>query len=388
MLKKVLCVLCAAVCALSLTACWDYVEVNTMLIVAGIGLDIDSAGERYIATVEFVNVEADGGENIAAEIVKGEGNTIHAAIQNALLTAGGIMFANHCKVIVVGEALAEKGLDDIVEIVLRSPDFRKTLEIMIAKDTTASEIFSNDTIVNEIASYELVKILKNNEQSVKNTVSTNSYELHETLLGEASFSVLPSVSVKTEGKDSILLVDGCAILADGRLQGFLNSEECKLYQLITRKKQNIALTFQDAYEGPIDVTIADCSVSALPALQNDELTIDLHLRVKATLEEAVLSGINPMRSEDRKQLEQTISEQLPTKILSLITKMQEQYSSDIFEFYAEYQDVYRQDWGSLQRDWASHFRKMEVHATADVTITGSGLIGNYTDNNDNAVALP
>ena len=388
--RKLLCILASAAISLSMAACWDHVEINTMLIISGIGLDVDNSGETYHATVEFVNVEADRGENIVAEIVEGQGNTLQNAIQDALLASGGMMFGNHCKVIVVGEELAKMGLGGVIEMVLRSPDFRKTVEILVAKDTTAADIFAKDTIVNDILSYELSKILRNNEKSVRNTVFTSSYELHETLAGNHSFNLLPTVFVKRNGTDYILVVDGCAVLAGDQLQGFIDGEQSKLFQLIARNKKHVMLTMADGFEDPVNVNVIDSKVSLFPNVYDDTLFLRINVDAKATLEKAVLFETDPMNDDSRKLIEKHVSEQLSTNIAGFIHEVQIEYGSDIFEFYREFQDVYRNHWNdTLQKDWRSHFRDMDVLVTSNVKITGSGLIGNYAaENYDNAVVLP
>lgn len=391
MYKKLICLLLAVAGLLPLTACWDHVEISRLLIVAGIGLDVDSSGEAYHVTVEFINVEAGEGENIEAEMVEGEGDTIHNALQNAMLMAGGTLFGNHCKVIVIGDELARKGIDGIVDMILRSPEYRKTVDILVAKESTAADIFRQKTIKNDIISYEISKILTSNAKSIKNTVATSVYQLHEALLSKCAYSVIPTVYARQNSDEDALSVDGCAVFAGERLRGFLNGEQTKLLQMIAFDEYDMTLSVRDAglSNHAIDVNIVKSNVYFSPHLQKSGLNMGVALVANATLEDAVLSGIDTTDRQVIEHMQDAIGKQLSADISKLVTEVQSRYGADIFEFYREYQNCYRQEWDALHEDWSSHFRDMEISVAANVRITGSGMAGNYApDGQDNANALP
>lgn len=393
MYKKLLCILLTITGLLSLTACWDHVEISEMLIIAGIGLDVDRSGELFHATVEFINVEAEGGENIKAGIVEGCGDTLHGAIQNAMLMTGGTIFGNHCKVIVIGDRLARMGVDEAIELILRSPDFRKTVDLLVAKDSTAKSVLKQKTVKNDIVSYELSKILDSNQKSIKNTVATGVYQLHDILISDCAFFVVPTVYARQNNGESVLQVDGCAVFAGERLQGFLDGEQSKLFNMVTHNNRSMTIAIEDAdiSSAPIDVNITQSNVHLRPYLQGEALSMRVDIAAKASLENAVLPDIDPAERQRTEQMENIIGEQLSAGVKKLVRDVQSLYASDIFEFYREYQDVYRQEWAGLQQDWRSHFRDMEITVASDVQITGSGLVGNYAPgpaDRDNANALP
>lgn len=391
MCKRVLCFLAAIVSMLSLTACWDHVEISEMLVIAGIGLDADVSGQTYYATVEIINVEADGDKNIAAEIVEGKGDTIPGAIENAMLMAGGVMFGNHCKVIVLGESLARSGIGTVIETVLRSPDFNKTVDILIAKESDAKDIFTKKTVVNDVISYELAKILRKNEKTRKNTISTGAYMLHESLSGRYASSVIPTVHVERNRDEDVLSVDGCAVLTGDRLQCFLDGDQCKLLHIVTRNSGEIMMTMRggNPLDTPVNVKIINSRVSLHPRMNGNELRMDVAVYAKATLEDAVLTGYDMTSRESGEFLSERISRELSADIHALIETVQSVCAADIFGFALEYQDAYRSEWMYLQKDWPARFKNMQVSVDCDTQVTGSGLIGNYIpDTQNDANALP
>lgn len=393
MRKKLLLILLAVTVPLSLTACWDHVEISKMLIVAGVGLDVDDKGETYHATVEIVNVESDGGKNISAEIVEGDGSTMHSAIQNAMLMTGGEMFSNHCKVIVIGDKLARKGINEVIDIILRSPNFRKTVDIMVAKDAEAQSILKQKTVKSDIVSYELSKILKSNIKSQENTIATGVYQIHEILVSDCAYFVAPPVFTRKNNGDDVLQVEGCAVFTGDKLQGFLDGEQSKLFNIVTRKAGNMTIQIEKPALSlnPIDLKITKSGASLTPNRNGEVLSVDIAVAAEASLERAMLLDMDLTDSNAVEHLRRGLNEQLSADIKKLISDVQYLYGADIFEFYREYEDNYRQEWAGLKQDWGSHFRTMEVNVVSNIRITGSGLVENYTkktDGRNHANALP
>jgi|GEM_PF-950329 len=393
MCKKSIAILLALAGLLSLSACWDNVEISKLLIVAGIGLDVDDAGKVYHATVEIVNVQADGGENIAAEIVEGDGITIHSAIQNAMLMTGGTMFSNHCKVIVIGDKLARRGINEVVDMILRSPDFRKTVDVLVAKDATAKSILKKKTVKNDILCYELSKILDSNAKTMENTIAAGVYQIHEVLISDCAYFVAPAVYARENNGGDVLEVEGCAVFTEDKLQGFLDGAQSKLLNIVVHDGSNSTIAIKNAAlsKHPIDVKITKSDVYLTPSLQGDVPRIKVFIRAEATLEGALLPHANLADDRTTEQLQSSINGQLSAGVKELVAEVQSQCGSDIFEFYREFEDSYRWEWPGLQRDWSTRFRGMEVSVASDVWITGSGLVGNYAPkagDQDTANALP
>lgn len=381
MLKKIISILISVAVMAGMTACWDHVEVNEMLIVAGVGIDIDDDND-YHATVEFINLESSAEDSIKAGLLYGSGDNIYAAMEDAMLMTGGVMFGNHCKVVVVGEKLAGEGIAEVVELLLRSAKFRKGVDIIVAKDSSAQAVLEAKTLKNDVVSYELSKILKSNEDTIKNTVETGVYEIHEVLVTECSYYAVPVVSIRKNGEDDVLEIEGCGVFADDSIRGYLSGEQSKYFQLITEDNHNITLPVnaEDISNRPFDVTLTKSKVYLSPEMDGDTAVMNINIKASVTLEDSVLSRLNLSDSGVEKKLRGYIEEQISAGMMDTIGYVKQEYEADIFEFYREFQDKYRDRWPELEEHWSRYFSEMEVNATAEIVITGTGLIGNYTTN--------
>lgn len=374
--KKILSIILCLACLMFMTACWDHVEMNKLLIVAGIGLDMDGPGGLYRATLEFIDIEKDNAES---KIIEGEGETAYSAMQNAMTLAGGAMFANHCKVMVFGEELARQGIDDVVNLILRNPGFRKTLDILVARDTTAAEVMKHKAVKSDITSFELSKLLSSNSDTLNNTKAVSVYQLHEMILSVCPSAVVPTVFLKENNGEEAVCVEGTAAFYDSKLQGFLDSGQSKLYNLITQKADNGYISCEDPELSPkpISARIKRSSAKAVPSISGEKLSLRLDIEAEVILEGSSLLDIDLLDKESVARIENSFNSQLSGDIKELIGDIQATHKSDIFSFYKEFEDKYRQEWQYLKEDWPSHFSDMEVEANVNITIIGSGLIGNY-----------
>lgn len=374
--KKALSIIICVACMLSFTACWDHVEMNKLLIVAGIGLDADDTGKLYHATLEFINIE---GENAESKIIEGEGESVYSAIQNAMVLAGGAMFANHCKVIVFGESLARQGIDDVVNLVLRSPGFRKTLDVLVAKGTTAKSVISGKAVKSDITSFELSKLLRSNADKLNNTKAVSVYKLHEKLLTDCPSAVIPAVFLKDNNGKEAACVEGTAVFYQSKLKGFLDAGQSKLYDLIEENADNGYISYKDPTlsQKPVSARVKKSSAQAVPFIEGERLSLRLDVQTEVILEGSSTLDIDLLDEQSVGRIQKDFGSHLSKEIKSLIEEVQNDYGADIFDFYKEFEDSYRQEWQTLKDDWPSHFHDIEVEVDVKVLIVGSGLIGNY-----------
>lgn len=375
-MKKVLSIIICLAVALCLTACWDHVEMNKLLVVSGIGLDTDKESGRFLATLEFIDI---GGEESEANIIEGEGDSAYSAIQNAMMLAGGAMFANHCKVIVFGEELARQGIDDVINLILRSPGFRKTLDVLVAKNTTAKAVMTGKAVKSDITSFEISKLLKSNADTLNNTKTVSVYELHEKILSECPASMVPAVFLKDNNGEEAVCVEGTAIFYESKLKGFLSTEQSKLYNLVAHKADNGYLSYDDpaVSQKPVSARVRNSSVRLIPYLGGEKLSLRVFVKMDVILEGSSLLNVDLLDEASIENIQNNFNASLSREIESLIKESQTVYKTDVFGFYKEFEDNYRSQWQSLKADWPSYFEDMDVAVEADVSISGSGLIGNY-----------
>ena len=378
MRKRLFTIVAAAILVIATSGCWDHVEINAMRIVAGVGLDISETPGFYLATVEIINIESGQGDDVMAEILQGEGPTIYTAIQAAMTSVGGKMFANHCKVVIIGEGLATEGINSIIDIVLRNIGFRKSVDIIVAKGAQAADIFTGVEQESGALSYTIGKVLHNNAESQSNTSPIGVYKLHESIISRVPVSVIPTAFIVEEEEPKVS-VEGGAIFYEDRLAGFIDGDEFRLYSMITDSvKGGYLLTFDpEISSNLIGVRIERTKANITPHIQGSRLIAQVQVEAQAVLEGPMLVDIDIEDRQSQDLLRQSLEKQLSNDLYRFASGIQEDYGLDIFGFHREFEDRFRQEWGDLSKDWGAHFSEIEMFIESSVNITGSGLMGNF-----------
>ena len=364
---------------LLMSSCWDHMELTNMLFVAGVGLDVDESGGVYRASVEIIDIDGDDGKNITSRLVEGEGPTIYEAMQNAMSMTGGIMFSNHCKVVVIGDALSHKGINGVIDIVLRSPSLRKTVDIMLAKGTDARSILTHKTVKSDIVSFELSKILDSNVRTMNNTVKTSVFRLHENLLSGCPASVIPTVSVRKNNGEDFLQIDGAAVFYGDVFRGFLSGEQSKIFRVATNNAERPVISVRDGRfsEEKFDISLKKCRVSLRPYFQDGAPALHMDVRVEAGFEGSAVLNADITDKKTLREIESAAEEQLSRDILLLAEYARSEFGADIFEFYRTFESRCRLEWPSMKSEWPVLFNEMDISITSSVRISGSGLTGNF-----------
>ena len=80
------------------------------------------------------------------------------------------------------------------------------------------------------------------------------------------------------------------------------------------------------------------------------------------------------KPEIRELLEHYLETYIHQEVLSLITKVQQEFKSDIFGFGATIHRKHPKIWRELESNWGEEFSKLDVLVTIDAVLTSSGLL--------------
>lgn len=146
MIKKIIVImLITSITTLMLTGCWDRKELNELGIVAAMGLDKDPETGNILLTNQILRPgllekNSGGGNESPYEIVITSGATIFEAIRNTVKEFDKRSLHSHIKVIVISEAIAREGLNDIIDLISRSHEIRKSTWLVVSYGSKAQDI--------------------------------------------------------------------------------------------------------------------------------------------------------------------------------------------------------------------------------------------------------
>ena len=373
-MKKISVLLMAFLLPVLLSGCWDYREVESLTLVAGMAIDRGQNGGKYHLTFECIQMA--GGQQTPSTqpmIVETEGNTIFEAVRDALKISQKRLYFNPCRVIILSEDLARDGIKPVLDWSLRDAEPRITEEILVSKEKTASEILKQEPQPGQLNSYLISDLLRGTEGFSGETSMTRLYEVNNILNSDGVSLVLPGVSVNQEVGDSKLELSGTAVFKEDKLIGWLEDEQTKyLNFILNRISEGLISTSDSSENGETTLEILGSSTKVKPVVENGTVKIKIEVTVSAALGEQENKSELP-GEESINKAETEVEQTLKNGIGDLISQVQKKYDSDIFGFGSTIYQKYPDEWEKLKPVWDKEFRNLKCEADVKVKIRNTAL---------------
>lgn len=360
---------------LFISGCWNYREIDQLAIVAGAA--IDKQDDKYLVSAEIVNVTGGKEAKVSPKVVTGIGDTIFDAIRNTIKISGKQLYWAHSEILIISQDIAREGVVEVIDMFARDPETRMSSNLLISKEKTAKEILEQQSITTEIQSSQINKMLMSQKGLSKAPVIA-IYQFVNNLADNTRSAVLPAITnKKNQGKSETELF-GTAVFKKDKLSGFLNGEDTKYFLFALNKVKGGLLIQKEKLEGS-DVKVsleifADKTYTKIkPVYSNGKLTMTLDVFVNVAIGELEGSK-NYMSEPGRTKLQKAAEKSLEDNINRVIKKVQNEYSSDIFEFGRIVQDERPDVWKELENDWEKIYKDLEVKVKAEIIIKDSSLL--------------
>lgn len=357
-----------------ISGCWNYREIDQLAVVAGAA--IDKQDDKYLVSVEIVNVTGGKEAKVSPKVVTGIGDTIFDAIRNTINISGKQLYWAHSEILIISEEIAREGVAEVIDLFTRDPETRMSSNLLISKEKTAKEILEQQSITTVIQSSEINRMLMS-QKSLSKAPVTAVYQFVDTLLDNTRSAVIPAIGI-TENQVKSDELFGTAVFKKDKLSGFLNGEDSKYFLFVRNKVKGGLLIQKEKIEGS-DVKVsleifADKTYTKIkPVFSNGKLTMKLDVFVNVAIGELEGSK-NYMNETGRTKLQKAAEKSLEDNIKRVIKKVQNEYSSDIFEFGRIVQDERPDVWKELENDWEKIYKDLEVKVKAEIIIKDSSLL--------------
>lgn len=240
--------LCGLILLLPLlcTACLNPVQLHERAIVQAVG--IDWVDDEIQMTFQIFSPAGDGSTISAnaenAKIITTTGSTVSDAVQNATLIQGKQLFMGHSRILIIGKALAERGLEQPLRYFSANAFARSNTHLVLAEETAAGILSAK--INQGILPADTLEAIA--ENAAENGIIQNIelYEFLRALEDGHESSILPVIRLKTDQKeggssggersesqsDTIPEVSGVemasmAVFSGAKLAGILTREESR-----------------------------------------------------------------------------------------------------------------------------------------------------------------
>ena len=197
MRSKLFLILILIILMMILSGCWNYKDIEDMVIAAGMAVDKDEDSGDYLLTIEVVNNQpsGQGSESESKSVlIESEGKTIFDAMRNAIMKSGKKIFWGHCKLIIISESIAREGIIPVLDMMWRDAETRPDIWTLISKEKTAGEIYKSKSELEDIISFYLDETI-NSVDSIPKFVADNYMDFISKLSVYNNSVVAPVVSI-------------------------------------------------------------------------------------------------------------------------------------------------------------------------------------------------
>ncbi|WP_313470732.1 Ger(x)C family spore germination protein, partial [Lysinibacillus sp.] len=183
---------------LLLGGCWSKRELNELAIVTAFG--VDKSEELVEISVQIVNpsqVASNKASSFQVPVFTyhAKGKSLFDAMRKLTTLTPRKPYYSHAQIIIIGEEMAKEGMNSILDLLQRDPEGRSEFNIIIAHESTAQEILSILTPLEDIPASKLFKSLKDTEATWGTTESVILDDLVQSLGHIDNSAVLPNIQI-------------------------------------------------------------------------------------------------------------------------------------------------------------------------------------------------
>jgi len=372
---------------LLLGGCWNKRELNELAIVTAVG--VDKSDELFEISVQIVSpsqVASNKASGIQVPVFTyhAKGKSLFDAIRKLTALTPRKPYYAHAQIIIIGEEMAEEGMNSILDLFQRDPEGRSDFNFIVSHDSTAQEILSVLTPLEDVPASKMFKSLKVSEAVLGTTESVILDDLIQSLGSIDHSAVLPSIHIYGDAdagdfSSNIEKIDspaqlkygGLAIFKNYKLIGYLTEQESRDYNFLNN---NIKSTFEIIAcpeEGKISTEIINSSTKMTGHFQNDVPSISIKLDIEQNVAE-VSCSLDLTKSKTIDALNKETSRQIKERLERTLQTIQQTYQADLLKFSNVLHREDYQAWNRIKKNWQTLYPNLEVQIEVDVHTKGVG----------------
>lgn len=358
-----------------LVGCWDYIEIERLDFVLGVGLD--QIEPSFDLILEVMKTEG-GPQQTKLEpiILTTKGETFFSSGRSLSNLSGKRLFWSHAKLFIVSEEVARQGILQALEFAIRDPDLRTSILLFVAKDCTVEEIYHSKA---PFASSITEHIVGNVEFRPRIPVffPQEAWQFRIALAESGLSGTLPTIQLVQEGTDQVAVLEGTALFKGEKMVGWLNGQETRLFGLLKNEQDRGPLVIHSSItgqRGDLTYEIQHNRVKIKPVIEGDQLTMILDLELQLDLSESGSIRVDFKDVQVIKSLEEEFNVAVAGEIHELLWKAQKEYNADVIGFGLLLKRTHPNVWRACSDGWDEIFRNLEVAVNVRGKIISTGVL--------------
>ena len=343
-----------------LTGCWDRLEIEERAVVLGISVDLEKPGAANqesdishlkgafpVPNKQLLRVAVQialpgriplgpgeggggkGGSEGTVWVMDVVGHTLDDALMNLQQQVSGRLFFGHLRVIVVSEALARHGMQNLNDYLRRNPEVRRMAWMMVSKGS-ALKVMKAAPELERVPSLYLMSTLDNAVRLGKFPVNyVGMFWSNTSKKGQEAF--LPYVEIR---KEQNILLKGMAIFKNDNMVGTTMPFDIASYMVVkglnpAGYRGIVPIGGNPAHTVTINATSRKSKIK--PSIRNGKPYFKVDVFTEISMEEKISEQFSVNSSGILTQIEDSNRKALKKACENLIEKTQKEHS-DIFGF--------------------------------------------------------
>ncbi|MFF5397096.1 Ger(x)C family spore germination protein [Peribacillus butanolivorans] len=373
--------------------CWDKKELNEMAIVSAVGIDKNKEG-KLVGTFQIINpsnvagsLQGGGGTNPPISVFRATGNNVLELDSIATTKISRDMYFAHANLLVIGEEIAkEEGINAIFDAFERSPEFRATTRIVIARGVKARDIVDTLTAIDKVSAEKVIRTIESSEKQQGMSISINLQEVIKNLVSTGKEPLISGFTVKgnTSKEDKMENTQssdieanpsaaGIGVFKDGKLIDWLDGNQAigAMWVLDRIVNTNQHIDWKDK-KNAITYQVHRQKTNIAAKMKNGKPIVSIKVRVEGDIREANIP-VNLNSPHVLIDIEKRLAKDLKKEMEDAIVRAQKN-KSDIFGFGEIMHESHPKEWKKIEKDWDDvSFPKLEVDVQVETFIRRTGL---------------
>lgn len=368
-MKGIVKLLIITLAAFPLTACWDSIGLERLLLVYGVGVDISKENpENYLFTIGFPTIIEEAPKKKMELSV--EAPSFGGGKCSLQQKAYRRISYDNIKVVIFGEDAARRGIHPHVDSMYREPLFRGSTRFIVVEDR-AADLLSKEAPTSLIVSNFLHESIQENYESTKIPMTTLRSFSHE-YYTDGIEPVMPFIQYGANRQEMNL--DSVALFKKDKLIYTLHKRESIAFMILRNEIHRGIYPFdyksKDGNKsGFIAINIKGGNSKIKVKLEDAKLHIDHHIHINCSLgeytpEESVLT------KEKLEELQDYIAKEMESDLAQTLKILQKKLKNDNIGYGKHVKAQYPEYFDG--ENWGEQFAKaiIKIHTTVKIKNIG------------------
>ncbi|MGN0624469.1 MAG: Ger(x)C family spore germination C-terminal domain-containing protein [Oscillospiraceae bacterium] len=341
----------------------EYSEVSDRAIVNAVG--IDSSDEGITVTLQVFNPQGTGGDTQIDPsksnvfVISDTADSFEEALDECESQLGNYLFMGHNQVIVLGSGVSFEDPSELFSYFIQNRENYLGVDVVLAENT-AKEIMKVQLTKGAVATENFTEIIKMYRENGE-AVYSDMLHLVNALNGGDRSAVIPLVSVRKDSTDShrqgageesesssqeesssqsesgsgeedsksdgsqgeLIVIDGAAVIHDGKVTGTLSQREITGLNWMTKKIDQIVVN-TEVNGSPTGVTVKNKDTDVSMLVRENRLVLKTDIKAEILPENSMSAAL------DGDELNKAVETEIKTLCSEAVEKIYGEYDSDVF----------------------------------------------------------